>query len=272
MFLLTLPLAALALVMATRFCLRMSTNRPTRSTISVASCRCSRWSAGARHQLPARPRRASAAVLILVGAAVFGTLFYLGNAAQRFPLYDLVVAARRLFWVAALGGIIVFGLLMGAMFIGQQFLQNVLGYDTLEAGAAILPAVFMMVLAAPRSAKLVQSHGSRFTLLLGYGFCLLGFVTMLVLWDEGIQLLGGRPGVRADRHGVGFAGTPASNSLTGSVPVTTCRYGLRHRRPPARPRRCDHAVRVRCAADGRVRERRRIDDRVGTGGRPGAAH
>ena len=29
---------------------------------------------------------------------------------------------------------------MGAMFIGQQFLQNVLGYDTLDAGAAILPA------------------------------------------------------------------------------------------------------------------------------------
>ena len=32
-------------------------------------------------------------------------------------------------------GIIVFGSLMGAMFIGQQFLQNVLGYSTLEAGA-----------------------------------------------------------------------------------------------------------------------------------------
>jgi DHA2 family multidrug resistance protein-like MFS transporter len=41
--------------------------------------------------------------------------------------------------VAACAGIIVFGTLMGAMFIGQQFLRNVLGYDTLEAGAAILP-------------------------------------------------------------------------------------------------------------------------------------
>ena len=38
-------------------------------------------------------------------------------------------------------GIIVFGSLMGAMFVGQQFLQNVLGYSTLEAGAAFLPAV-----------------------------------------------------------------------------------------------------------------------------------
>ena len=68
-------------------------------------------------------------------------------------------------------GIIVFGSLMGAMFIGQQFLQNVLGYSTLEAGAAILPAAVAMVIVAPRSAKLVEAHGARFTLLLGYVFC-----------------------------------------------------------------------------------------------------
>ena len=42
------------------------------------------------------------------------------------PLYDLHVAARRIFWVAACAGIIVFGSLMGAAFISQQFLQNVL--------------------------------------------------------------------------------------------------------------------------------------------------
>ena len=55
------------------------------------------------------------------------------------PLYDLDIAARRIFWVAACAGIIVFGSLMAAMFVSQQYLQNVLGYSTLEAGAAILP-------------------------------------------------------------------------------------------------------------------------------------
>ena len=38
---------------------------------------------------------------------------------------DLDVAARPTFWVAAVAGIIVFGSLMGAMYIGQQYLQNV---------------------------------------------------------------------------------------------------------------------------------------------------
>ena len=98
--------------------------------------------------------------------------FVLRQRRARHPLYDLKIAARRTFWVAALAGIIVFGSLMGAMFIGQQFVQNVLGYSTLEAGLTILPGAIGMIVVAPRSAKLVESHGSRFTLLLGFVFCL----------------------------------------------------------------------------------------------------
>ena len=63
------------------------------------------------------------------------------------------MAGRRIFWVAALAGIIVFGSLMGAMFIGQQFLQNVLGYSTLDAGASMIPTAIAMVVVAPRSAQ-----------------------------------------------------------------------------------------------------------------------
>jgi EmrB/QacA subfamily drug resistance transporter len=135
------------------------------------------------------------------------------------PLYDLAIAGRRTFWVAACAGIIVFGTLMGAMFIGQQFLQNVLGYDTLEAGTSILPAAAFMVLIAPRSAKLVESRGARFTLLVGYVFCFLGFAWMLVRWKEGIAYWDVAVAYSLVGIGVGFAGTPASHSLTGSVPV-----------------------------------------------------
>ena len=135
------------------------------------------------------------------------------------PLYDLEVAARRIFWVAACAGVIVFGTLMGAMYIGQQFLQNVLGYSTFEAGLSILPAAACMVLVAPRSAKLVEAHGARVTLLTGYFFCLLGFVTMLLFWNEGISYWTVGLAYAFMGIGVGFAGTPASHSLTGSVPV-----------------------------------------------------
>jgi MFS-type transporter involved in bile tolerance (Atg22 family) len=123
------------------------------------------------------------------------------------------------FWVAAAAGIIVFGTLMGAMFIGQQFLQNVLGYSTFEAGLSILPAAALMVLVAPRSAKLVDARGARITLLIGYVFCLLGFLTMLLLWKEDISYWRVGLAYALVGAGVGFAGTPASHSLTGSVPV-----------------------------------------------------
>ncbi len=135
------------------------------------------------------------------------------------PLYDLEIAGRRIFWVAACAGIIVFGSLMAAMFVGQQFLQNVLGYSTLDAGLAILPAALLMVVVAPRSAKLVETRGARFTLLAGYAFCLLGFLTMLLLWKEGIAYWKVGLGYAFIGVGVGLAGTPASHALTGSVPV-----------------------------------------------------
>jgi MFS transporter, DHA2 family, multidrug resistance protein len=134
------------------------------------------------------------------------------------PLYDLDVAARPTFWVAACAGIIVFGSLMGAAFVGQQFLQNVLGYSTLEAGASILPAVVCMVLVAPRSARLVETRGARVTLLYGYVAILLGFVTMLVLWRQGASYAVVGLAYACIGVGVGFAGTPASHSLTSSVP------------------------------------------------------
>jgi DHA2 family multidrug resistance protein-like MFS transporter len=108
---------------------------------------------------------------------------------------------------------------MAAMLVGQQFLQNVLGYSTLEAGLAILPAAAFMVVVAPRSAKIVEERGARFTLLFGYVFVLLGFVAMLVLWKDGIPYWKVALGYSLVGIGVGLAGTPASHSLTGSVPV-----------------------------------------------------
>ena len=165
------------------------------------------------------PDAATLAVGLAVIAAAALVGFWLRQRRAPNPLYDLTVAARPTFWVAAVAGIIVFGSLMGAMFIGQQYLQNVLGYNTLEAGAAILPAVVFMVLCAPRSAKLVGSHGSRFTLLFGYVFVVLGFLTMLFLWTENSAYWAVGLGYAFVGAGVGFAGTPASHSLTGSVPV-----------------------------------------------------
>ena len=165
------------------------------------------------------PNEGALAIGLLVIAAAATVAFVIRQRRARNPLYDLEVAARPTFWVAACAGIIVFGSLMAAAFVSQQYLQNVLGYSTVQAGAAILPAVVVMVLVAPRSAKLVGARGARFTLLFGYVFLFLAFLWMLLFWKEDISYWQVGLAYVFIGIGVGLAGTPASHSLTGSVPV-----------------------------------------------------
>jgi MFS family permease len=220
-FLLTLPLAVVALVLAVRF-VPAHVNESTEpvdnlggilSVLAVAAV------VLAINFAPV-PGEGSLALGLAIVAIAAVVAFVLRQRRARVPLYDLRIAGRRVFWVAACAGIIVFGTLMGAMFVGQQYLQNVLGYSPLEAGMSILPAAACMVLVAPRSAKLVEARGARTTLLAGYAFCLLGFLTMLLLWNDPSPYVWVGLGYAFVGVGVGLAGTPASHSLTGSVPVT----------------------------------------------------
>jgi MFS family permease len=219
-FLITLPLVAVALVMAIVF-VPSHVNETTEpvdnlggilSVVLVGSLILSINFAPVPNK--------TTLTLVLGGIALVAVVcFYVRQRRAQTPLYDLDVAARPTFWVAACAGIIVFGSLMGAAFVSQQFLQNVLGYSTLEAGAAFLPAVVFMIVVAPRSAKLVESRGARFTLLVGYVALFLAFATMLLLWKDGSPYWHIALAYILIGIGVGLAGTPASHSLTGSVPV-----------------------------------------------------
>ena len=179
--------------------------------------------------------------------------FVLRQRRVTIPLYDLEIAGRGDLLGRGLAGIIVFGSLMGAMFIGQQFLQNVLGYSTLEAGLAILPGAVGMVIVAPRSAKLVElarlplHPAGRLRLLparLPRDAAALG---------RGRRLLGGRPRLPADGDRRRLRRHPGLALADRLGAGQARRHGLRHRRPPARPRRRDHAVDLRRPADRRLR-------------------
>jgi MFS transporter, DHA2 family, multidrug resistance protein len=219
-FFLTLPLAVIAIVMVWRL-VPAHVNETTESVDNIGGV-LSLVLVGtlilAINFAPV-PNQTALTVGLGAAAAVAGVLFYLRQRRARNPLYDLKIAARPPFWVGALAGIIVFGSLMGAMFIGQQFLQNVLSYSTADAGAAILPAAIFMVLAAPRSAKIIESHGTRVSVLVGQGFVFLGFIWMLILWKQHIPYWKVGVGYALVGIGVGLAGPPTSNALTGSVPV-----------------------------------------------------
>ena len=220
-FLITLPLAVVALVMAFLFVPSHvnETSDPVDNLGGILSVVLVGSLILAINFVPVPNEGILVLSLALVAvAALVG--FYIRQRRAANPLYDLDIAGRRIFWVAACAGIIVFGSLMAAMFVSQQYLQNVLGYSTLEAGSAIIPAALVMVVVAPRSAKLIEAHGARFTLLCGYVFLFLAFLWMLVVWKEGTPYWQIAAAYIFIGAGVGLAGTPASHSLTGSVPVT----------------------------------------------------
>ena len=220
-FIVTIPLAVVALFMAVRF-VPSHVNEATEpvdnlggilSVVLVGSLILSINFAPVPNE--------TTLVLGLAGIAAAALIcFYIRQRRAANPLYDLKVASRRVFWVAACAGIIVFGTLMAQAFVSQQYLQNVNGYSTLQAGAAALPIALVMVVVAPRSAKLVEARGARFTLLSGYVFVFLAFVWMLLVWSEGTPYWQIALAYIFMGIGVGLAGTPASHSLTGSVPVT----------------------------------------------------
>ena len=134
-FLVTLPLAAVALVMAIRF-VPAHVNEATDPVDNLGGILSVVMVAGLVLAINFAPVPDEGTVALGLGAIAVAALigFVIRQRRARFPLYDLDVASRRIFWVAALAGIIVFGSLMGAMFIGQQFLQNVLGVLTARGG------------------------------------------------------------------------------------------------------------------------------------------
>lgn len=157
-------------------------------------------------------------LVMLAVAVVFIALFLWRQRTARFPLYDLAVARRRLFWVPALAGTIAFGSLIGAIFVGEQFMQNVLSYSPLAAGAAVIPAAAGLIVMAPLSSRLLQTSGTRLTMLAGYGLILLAFLTMLA-WREGTPYWVIGVGFLLIGAGAAFVVTASSHSLTSSTPV-----------------------------------------------------
>lgn len=159
-----------------------------------------------------------AAGLIALALAVIGLgLFGWRQRRAPNPLFDLAIAARPTFWVAGVTGIVVFGSLIGAMFIGQQYVQNVMGYSTLEAGLSALPMAATMILVSPVAALMIARLGTRMTLSAGILIMLAGTL-LLFTWREDSSYLPVGLAYAVIGIGIGIAGTPASRSIMASVP------------------------------------------------------
>lgn len=159
---------------------------------------------------------------ISVGAFV---LFYFHVRRAPNPLVDLKLASVPTFWVASVAGIISFGSLVAAMFLGTQYTQNVLGFGTLEAALVVLPCSILVMVTAPISARMLLKWGSRSTMALGMVIIALGFVIMIWAWVPGASIPQVTSAYAVLGVGVGLTITPTSRSLMSSLPQARAGMG-----------------------------------------------
>ncbi|MCJ7444461.1 MAG: MFS transporter [Methanotrichaceae archaeon] len=136
------------------------------------------------------------------------------------PLMDLTIWKNRVFTGATVAATIVYGSLMGVMYIGQQYLQNVLGYTPLASGMAILPASIFMIIGSQAGARTLQKIGGRITMAISLAIVGLTFVMMLLLWKEDTSYWIVGTTYALIGVGVGMASAASARAIMGSLPVT----------------------------------------------------
>ena len=108
--------------------------------------------------------------------------------------------------------------MFGVFFFVSLYMQNVLGYSAVQAGAAFLPMTVLIILIAPIAGKLSDKYGSRW--LMTIGMVLLGvqllYLSQLTPDSDFWNLL---PGFLVGGLGMALAMTPTAAAATRAVPV-----------------------------------------------------
>jgi EmrB/QacA subfamily drug resistance transporter len=157
-------------------------------------------------------------------AAVMIVVFVVLEGRQRVPMLELALFRNRTF-SGANGAMLFVGLAMfGTFFYVSLYMQNVLHYSPVEAGASFLPMTLLIILIAPRAGALTDKVGSRW--LVGFGMTLLA--VMLFYYSQ----LGANesfwailPGLLIGGIGMGSTMTPVTAAAMSAVAVDKAGVG-----------------------------------------------
>jgi EmrB/QacA subfamily drug resistance transporter len=137
---------------------------------------------------------------------------------QRAPMLDLSLFRSGTYAGANLAMLLVALSMFGVFFFVSLYMQNVLGYSAVQAGAAFLPMTVLIILIAPVAGKLSDKHGSRW--LMSGGMVLIG-VQLLYLSQlgTGANFWNLLPGFLLGGLGMALTMTPTAAAATRAVPV-----------------------------------------------------
>ncbi len=165
-------------------------------------------------------RIVGAFVLAAVALAAFVVL----ERRQRAPMLDLTLFENRTYLGANLTTLFVSLAMFGVFFFVSLFMQNILGYSAVEAGASFLPMTVLIIVVAPIAGKASDRFGSRG--LMTAGMLLLSaqllYFSQLDSDTTFWQLL---PGLVLGGVGMSLTMTPSAAAATRAVPVAKAGVG-----------------------------------------------
>jgi len=100
-------------------------------------------------------------------AAVSLVTFVLLETHQRLPMLDLSLFKNKVFSGANTVMLLVGLAMFGVIFFVSLYVQNILGYSPIQAGAAFLPWTLLIVVLAPQAGRIADRAGPRWLVTVG---------------------------------------------------------------------------------------------------------
>jgi EmrB/QacA subfamily drug resistance transporter len=166
------------------------------------------------------PRIVGAFVVAAVGLLAFLLL----ERHQRAPMLDLTLFRNRTYVGANLVVLLVALAMFGVFFFLSLYMQNVLGFTAVQAGAAFLPMTILVILVAPIAGRVSDRFGSRGLMTAGMALLSVQLVYFSQLGpDETFWTL--LPGLVLGGVGLSLTMTPSAAAATRAVPVEKAGVG-----------------------------------------------
>jgi EmrB/QacA subfamily drug resistance transporter len=150
-------------------------------------------------------------------AVVLLVAFVVLELRQRVPMLDLSLFRNSTFTGANLVVLLVALAMFGVFFFVSLYMQNILGYSAVQAGAAFLPMTILIILIAPIAGKATDRIGSRWLMTVGMvlvGVQLLYFSTLGA--DESFWSL--LPAMLVGGIGMALTMTPSTAAAMRALP------------------------------------------------------
>ena len=151
-------------------------------------------------------------------AAVLLTAFVVVERRGRRPMLDLALFRKPTFSGANLAALLVSLAMFGIFFFVSLFMQNILGYSPVHAGAVFLPMTFLVVVSAPLAGKVTDLIGPRWPITVGMTLLAVALVSFSRL-GVNATFLDMLPGMLVGGAGMGIAMGPMTAAALSVVQV-----------------------------------------------------